>query len=99
METRPRISDFGLIRSVSSARNKTCTVTTKPIGTPMYMAPEALRGEVSTAMDVFGFGIVGAFFSSTVQFLLLQHDYIVMLFTEFLEIVSRCIYVYNLHAF
>nr|XP_039263817.1 interleukin-1 receptor-associated kinase 4-like [Styela clava] len=57
-ETRPRISDFGLIRSVISAPETTSTVTKNPIGTPLYMAPEAIRGEVSTAMDVYSFGIV-----------------------------------------
>lgn len=57
MENRPRIGDFGLIRAVHS-KDKTSTVTTKPIGTPMYMAPEAYRGEVSSAMDVYGFGVV-----------------------------------------
>uniref|UniRef100_A0AAG5CQ73 Protein kinase domain-containing protein n=1 Tax=Anopheles atroparvus TaxID=41427 RepID=A0AAG5CQ73_ANOAO len=47
-----KLCDFGLIKRTSS------TTTTSIIGTNAYMAPEAVRGHVSTALDIFAFGIV-----------------------------------------
>ena len=56
---KARISDFGLIRSSSSElSNRTSTQTTNPIGTSVYMSPEAYSGSVSYAMDAFSFGVV-----------------------------------------
>ena len=56
---KARISDFGLIRSTSSElTSKVSTQTTNPIGTSVYMSPEAYNGAVSYAMDVFSFGVV-----------------------------------------
>ncbi|CAK8676056.1 unnamed protein product [Clavelina lepadiformis] len=58
-EMKPRISDFGLIRSTDSeASNRTSTKTNNPIGTLVYMSPEAYKGVVSNAMDVYSFGVV-----------------------------------------
>uniref|UniRef100_F6YIF4 non-specific serine/threonine protein kinase n=1 Tax=Ciona intestinalis TaxID=7719 RepID=F6YIF4_CIOIN len=56
---KPRISDFGLIRSTSTKTvDLTSTKTTNPIGTMVYMSPEAFKGVVSYSMDVYSFGVV-----------------------------------------
>uniref|UniRef100_A0A182N6K2 Protein kinase domain-containing protein n=1 Tax=Anopheles dirus TaxID=7168 RepID=A0A182N6K2_9DIPT len=47
-----KLCDFGLIKRTSSR------TTTSIIGTNAYMAPEAVRGDVSPALDIFAFGIV-----------------------------------------
>ena len=63
---RPRIGDFGLARAdeetggapASSILATTLTRTGAVIGTPLYMAPEQLRGEPATAnSDQFGFAV------------------------------------------
>ncbi|XP_050068946.1 uncharacterized protein LOC126557276 [Anopheles maculipalpis] len=50
--TVAKLCDFGLIKLTSSR------TTTSIIGTNAYMAPEAVRGDVSPALDIFAFGIV-----------------------------------------
>lgn len=50
----PKIADFGLLRFAST--NNTTTSNIK--GTPYTMAPEALRGSISTAVDVYSFGVL-----------------------------------------
>ncbi|XP_053670449.1 uncharacterized protein LOC128720779 [Anopheles nili] len=50
--TVAKLCDFGLIKRTSSR------TTTSIIGTNAYMAPEAVRGDVSPALDIFAFGIV-----------------------------------------
>lgn len=56
----PKIADFGLARIGSSASGMTTTrhVTQNIIGTSVYMAPEAFRGDVSVKLDTFAFGVV-----------------------------------------
>ncbi|KPI86486.1 hypothetical protein ABL78_4470 [Leptomonas seymouri] len=49
-----KIADFGISRRASHA-------STHPIeGTPFYMAPEATRGQATTASDIWSFGIMMA---------------------------------------
>ena len=62
---RPRIGDFGLARAdegravpAAAAPATTLTQTGSVLGTPLYMAPEQLRGEPATAAsDQFGFAV------------------------------------------
>ncbi|KAF7660779.1 hypothetical protein LDENG_00275300 [Lucifuga dentata] len=52
-----KISDFGLTRA-SAKRSSTTMMTERVVGTRAYMAPEALRGEITPKSDVFSFGVV-----------------------------------------
>ncbi|KAG7521690.1 Interleukin-1 receptor-associated kinase 4 [Solea senegalensis] len=52
-----KISDFGLTRA-SAKRTSTTVMTERVVGTRAYMAPEALRGEITPKSDVFSFGVV-----------------------------------------
>ncbi|MFI0353644.1 protein kinase [Actinomadura sp. 9N407] len=54
----PRVIDFGLSRVLDAAR----TVTSRPVGTPAYMAPEQVTGENAGApADVFAWGATMTF--------------------------------------
>ncbi|TRY74446.1 hypothetical protein TCAL_00561 [Tigriopus californicus] len=50
----PKIADFGLLRHASTNNTETVNI----LGTPRYMAPEAIRGDISVKIDVFSFGVV-----------------------------------------
>jgi serine/threonine-protein kinase len=52
---RVKITDFGLARATMTTR---LTATGASLGTPAYMAPEAIRGEPKAASDVFSLGLV-----------------------------------------
>ncbi|XP_013876277.1 interleukin-1 receptor-associated kinase 4 [Austrofundulus limnaeus] len=52
-----KISDFGLTRA-SASRTLTTMMTERIVGTRAYMAPEALRGEITSKSDIFSFGVV-----------------------------------------
>jgi len=57
----PKIGDFGLVRLGGGAEEegRTSTIMTQTVvGTSAYMAPEAVRGEVTVKLDVFSFGVV-----------------------------------------
>lgn len=53
---RPHVTDFGLARLIDS--DTRMTRTGAALGTPGFMAPEAVRGDksVTTAVDVYGLG-------------------------------------------
>ncbi|KAA0184848.1 hypothetical protein HAZT_HAZT000800 [Hyalella azteca] len=56
---QPKVGDFGLVRMGSNgSRTGTNIKTTTVFGTSAYMAPEAFRGDVSTKMDTFSYGVV-----------------------------------------
>ncbi|XP_007936113.1 interleukin-1 receptor-associated kinase 4 [Orycteropus afer afer] len=51
-----KISDFGLARA--SERFAQTVMTSRIVGTTAYMAPEALRGEITPKSDIYSFGVV-----------------------------------------
>ncbi|XP_048221994.1 interleukin-1 receptor-associated kinase 4 [Perognathus longimembris pacificus] len=51
-----KISDFGLARA--SQKFSQTVVTSRIVGTTAYMAPEALRGEITPKSDIYSFGVV-----------------------------------------
>ncbi|KAI4319729.1 hypothetical protein MLD38_033295 [Melastoma candidum] len=53
---RGKISDFGLSRLVDSNKGQIQTTTVK--GSPGYLAPEWLNGQVTEKADVYSFGVV-----------------------------------------
>jgi len=53
----PILMDFGLARPAA----KVTTLSTNPLGTPAYMAPEqinAAQGDVGPASDIYGLGVI-----------------------------------------
>jgi serine/threonine-protein kinase len=55
-EGKPHVADFGLARLLSAADGK--RLTSRPAGTPEYMAPEQFEGWVSPACDIYGLGAI-----------------------------------------
>lgn len=51
-----KISDFGLARA--SGKLAQTVMTSRIVGTTAYMAPEALRGEITPKSDIYSFGVV-----------------------------------------
>ncbi|KAM4882989.1 interleukin-1 receptor-associated kinase 4 isoform 2-T3 [Thomomys bottae] len=51
-----KISDFGLARA--SEKFSQTVITSRIVGTTAYMAPEALRGEITPKSDIYSFGVV-----------------------------------------
>lgn len=54
------LSDFGVARAVTAAREETLTEVGSPIGTPAYMSPEQAAGssQVDGRSDVYSLGVV-----------------------------------------
>jgi eukaryotic-like serine/threonine-protein kinase len=62
-DRRPALADFGIARELRSlaqpGARQTLTVTGLPVGSPVYMAPEQLRGEpVDHRADLYALGVV-----------------------------------------
>ncbi|KAI1308635.1 Interleukin-1 receptor-associated kinase 4 [Halotydeus destructor] len=55
-----KLGDFGLARSGTPGTGHTTSrnLTQNIIGTTVYMAPEAFRGDLSVKLDTFSFGVV-----------------------------------------
>ncbi|TKC35288.1 hypothetical protein EI555_013208 [Monodon monoceros] len=51
-----KISDFGLARA--SEKFAQTVLTSRIVGTTAYMAPEALRGEITAKSDIYSFGVL-----------------------------------------
>ncbi|KAI5158817.1 interleukin-1 receptor-associated kinase 4 [Manis pentadactyla] len=51
-----KVSDFGLARA--SDKFAQTVMTSTVVGTTAYMAPEALRGEITPRSDIYSFGVV-----------------------------------------
>ena len=50
-DNKPKIGDFGLVRLGSYGDGKTTTLMTQTVvGTSAYMAPEAVRGDVTVLL-------------------------------------------------
>ena len=58
-----KVLDFGLVKSISDAKQANLTAADSMAGTPMYMPPEAIQSpaEVGPASDLYAVGAVGYF--------------------------------------
>lgn len=54
----PKVGDFATVRAAPSGDGSTVADTLQVIGTSAYMAPEAIRFDVSAKLDSFAFGVV-----------------------------------------
>lgn len=54
----PKVGDFATVRSAPSGAGSTVAETALVIGTSAYMAPEAVRFDISAKLDSFAFGVV-----------------------------------------
>ena len=53
-----KVADFGLLRLAVSGETMDATCTRNAKGTPAYMPPEGVMGDVSAKWDVWSFGVV-----------------------------------------
>ena len=58
-EFRGCLGDFGVARILPNPQASSVAMTTTVVGTLVYMAPEYSKGTVTTAADVYAFGVVG----------------------------------------
>lgn len=59
--TRAVVTDFGLARGIAPEDSLTSSfsVSSQPVGTPTYMAPEQVAGrEITPAVDIYALGVV-----------------------------------------
>ncbi|XP_033760967.1 interleukin-1 receptor-associated kinase 4-like [Pecten maximus] len=54
----PKVGDFATVRTGPTGSSTTAVETMQVIGTSAYMAPEAIRFDVSAKLDSFAFGVV-----------------------------------------
>jgi serine/threonine-protein kinase len=54
----PKVTDFGLAKAFESGQESALTETGRPVGTPLYMAPERYMGQATEASDIYSLGIV-----------------------------------------
>jgi interleukin-1 receptor-associated kinase 4 len=57
-QDEPKVGDFGLVRLGEQPGQGGTLQTAAPVGTSVYMAPEAHRGEIGPRLDVFSLGVV-----------------------------------------
>jgi len=58
-QNNAKLSDYGLVRLTGSGDfGKSVDQTSRLMGTPLYLAPEAIRGMISVKMDVYSYGVV-----------------------------------------
>ena len=55
-EGEPILSDFGLVKQLRT--DSSVTISRTIVGSPLYMAPEQEKGEVSTASDIYSLGAI-----------------------------------------
>lgn len=54
----PKLSDFGIVKMVAGDDAKTVTDSGAALGTPAYMAPELIAGNLSPSVDLYALGAV-----------------------------------------
>ncbi|XP_076435988.1 interleukin-1 receptor-associated kinase 4-like [Babylonia areolata] len=57
-EFTAKVGDFATVVSAPSGDSKTIAMASVVIGTPAYLAPEAMSFDVSTKLDCYSFGVV-----------------------------------------
>ncbi|KAK7090371.1 interleukin-1 receptor-associated kinase 4-like [Littorina saxatilis] len=57
-EFNAKVGDFATVVSAPSGDSKTIVRATTVIGTPAYLAPEAINFDISTKLDSYSFGVV-----------------------------------------